>query len=132
MKSFGFFRELAITGSTGPSIRDHVAETPMDHAPEAARYLRSCPVIASFPVLSPNVLDAGRDAIRGCSIHTDGTWVWPSDMAVYVEQGLQPPAEFVERMRASDWTPPQLTDQTVRDVRNEVFGRRPRPQAELD
>lgn len=131
MKQFGFFRELSITGGTGDSIFDHVAPTPMANTAETVRYLQACPAIARFAVLSPNVLDPAQGPIHGCSIQTDGTWVWPSDIALYVEKGLQLPSEFTDRMRSSNWAPPELTSQALQAVRREVFNR-PAPGAQLE
>jgi hypothetical protein len=42
---------------------------------------------------------------------TDGTWVWPSDLAFYVERyHVELPTDFVEHVRSCGWNPPQLSD----------------------
>ncbi|MGS2808676.1 hypothetical protein [Nocardia sp. MW-W600-9] len=54
----------------------------------------------------PDLFEPGVFIEGGPSLHTDGTWIWRTDSLRYViRQQLTLPVEFVEFVRAADYTP---------------------------
>jgi hypothetical protein len=94
LREVGFFRELEHGRPDGPSLADR-AGTCADTAP-LERYLRSgVHFIATAGSLTKDVLDPGRPPIGPLGLQTDGTWVWPSDLAHYVAvHGVDPGEAF--------------------------------------
>lgn len=51
------------------------------------------------------------------SLNTDGSWVWPSPWAWFVEKyGAALPVEFLEHIRALGYKPPVLSEERVREI----------------
>lgn len=65
------------------------------------------------PVLREDRLDPSRRNAVPLGYLSDGEWIWPLEMAYYLEQhGILPEPEFQEHMRARDFhadTPPAAT-----------------------
>lgn len=107
LRRVGFYRELAYGDPSDPALRESLAAEPAPHEREIAAYLRSAPRLAIAPMVTYDVLDPHR-ALGTPSLHTDGAWAWPSDLAYYVETyHLQLPAQFLEHIRARNWLPPR-------------------------
>ncbi len=63
---------------------------------EIARYLRGCPVVVATSQRVDDVVDPSKHEVSGINIHTDGTYLWPEDLAYYVEAyGVAVPDEIV-------------------------------------
>ncbi len=119
LRRVGFYRELAYGDARDPSLRAALSTAPVPRAQEIARYLTSAPSIAVAPMVSYDVLDPQRP-LGTPSLHTDGVWVWPSDVAHYVTtHHLQLPVEFVDHMRECNWQPP--ADEPAGDIVAEGF-----------
>jgi hypothetical protein len=124
MKVAGFFRESVMTGQSGPSIRDSVAQSPMPDQARAAEYLRNGTSFASFTAIEPDPIDPSQPATEGVSLLTDGAWVWPSTLAVYVERhNVRVPVEFINHMRSRQWSPRQLSEARVSAIGDEIANR---------
>lgn len=109
MEAFGFFRELGHGLPSGPSLED--ARDPSMPSEERARlagYLRSGHVVAATSALVDDVLDPSRTEVSTMNVVTDGHWVWPADLAYYVEQyGVTLPDALAARAHAG---PPDVSD----------------------
>lgn len=98
MKSLGFDRQLRHGYPHGPDLEAEAASAPMEARTEVARYLRECPVVAATTQRADDVLDPRHTNISGVNIHTDGTYVWPEDLAYYVEvYGVAVPDDLAAR-----------------------------------
>jgi hypothetical protein len=123
LKLVGFFREthpFLIRGQrqTLPSFHDYVSDIPHEAESKIIGYLRSGTehdYLSSRPICKKpeDRLTLDRSGV----VLTDGVWVWPSELAYYVEAfHLRLPTEFVSHMRNNDWQPPSGVD-----VENLVF-----------
>jgi len=91
MKSLGFYRQLRHGYPQGPDLTAAVDGSLASTArTEVARYLRECPVVAATTQRADDVLDTRHTNISGINIHTDGTYVWPEDLAYYVRLARGP------------------------------------------
>lgn len=98
MKSLGFYRQLRHGYPHGPDLEAEAASAPMEARTEVARYLRECPLVTATTQLADDVLDPRHTNISGINIHTDGTYVWPEDLAYYVEvYGVAVPDDLAAR-----------------------------------
>ena len=124
LREVGFFRELEHGDRDGPSLRDAVTESPRQDREHLAGYLRSGSVIAATGgMLVDDVLDPERTNVAELMVLTDGEWLWLSDLAYYFEEyKVALPEDFVDHMRALDWTPPSLSDDELVALEKEMFG----------
>lgn len=61
-------------------------------------------IVLRSPVLREDRLDPSRRDAVPLGYLSDGEWIWPLEMAFYLEQhGVLPEAEFREHMRARDF-----------------------------
>ncbi len=99
MKSLGFYRQLRHGYPQGPDLTAAAdGSLPSRARTEVARYLRDCPVVAATTQRADDVLDPRQTNVSGINIHTDGTYVWPEDLAYYVERyGVAVPDDLAER-----------------------------------
>ena len=123
LRQAGFFRELEHGEADGPSLRDAVRDSLPPHREHIAGYLRSASVIAATGMVVDDVLDPERKNVAELMVLTDGEWVWPSDLVYYFEQyNVALPEDFVDHMRALDWTPPSLSDDELIALERGIFG----------
>jgi len=102
----GFFRELRHGMPDGPQLRSVVSKSPHQNEDRIVRYLRSGVLFIATPGFVEDVLAPGQ-IIGSAHIFTDGVWVWPGDLAHYVEKyHVRLPAEFVAHMEDQNWTIP--------------------------
>jgi len=95
----GFFAELDHGGPDGDSLRASRNESPQPHEARIVAYLRSAPVLVEEADSVADVLDPDGEWIGPPSIHTDGVWAWPADLAYYVEHyHVTLPTPFVEHV----------------------------------
>lgn len=105
----GFFRELRHGDLSGPSLEDDKDQLPIDKRKDAARYLRAGACLA---VTGQNTMDwfAPLHVAGPLAVYTDGVWVWPGDLAYYVERyGVAVPAEMLAWMEAQAFECPTLS-----------------------
>ena len=105
----GLYRELPYGAPNGESIHRDLKLDPARKARVVA-YLRDAPVFAASGIL-------GTDYFTGVGLgpfysHTDGRWVWYSDLAHYVEHhDTWLPDDFFAVATQSD--PPKHTDEEL-------------------
>lgn len=111
----GFFQELRHGDRDGPSLVAAQRAEAGPHEAELVRYLREAPVLIAAPGPVKDVLDPDGGYLGTPSVHTDGVWCWPGDLAGYVERyHLSLPPPFLEHLLQRGWVlgEPDLT--TVR------------------
>jgi hypothetical protein len=65
--------------------------------------------VASAPAVT-DVLTKDSRPIAPLATLTDGVWVWPADLAYYIETyHVRLPDEFAEHAASNSWIPPKLT-----------------------
>ncbi|MDV5142891.1 hypothetical protein R1T08_00750 [Streptomyces sp. SBC-4] len=112
LKPVGIYREM-YRDKHGelPSIADTVTQQILpDHA-EIIRYLNNAP--AGFDVMESvkHLFEEDRWIPGGSSLNSDGVWVWRQDSIEYLAaQPLELPADFVNHVRANDYTPPAVDE----------------------
>jgi hypothetical protein len=81
----GFFRELVHGAPEGPSLHDALRDPlAQDVRSSIARYLQGGTVVLATSATTTDAVEPSRGDIGNISIKTDGTFVWPSDLAYYV------------------------------------------------
>lgn len=105
----GFFRELRHGSHAGPSLRGQIQQAGPIEEGLIVRYLENGAVLAATGSLVDDMLDPRNRGIARLEIVTDGRWVWPRDLAYYVQNyHVRLPSGFVEHMRQNGWQPPDL------------------------
>ncbi|WP_128375961.1 hypothetical protein [Streptomyces cavernae] len=126
IRTFGFFREQSQQWGieNSDSIRDFVRPVGEKDENEIVSYLVNGADIFSEMGAEVDVLSPDGFAIAGgASLKTDGAWVWRYDLPHYVaDYHLALPEEFVRRIRELDYTVPQLDENTLFSVLEEVTG----------
>jgi hypothetical protein len=118
----GFFRELPHGKPTGPSLREHLQES--GHPDEAAivHYLNAGTTLAATGSMVDDYLDDTKKGVAHLEIATDGSWVWPRDLAYYVgAYHVRLPPEFVEHMRSNGWKAPEFTQADMERLETEFL-----------
>ncbi len=90
---------------------------PAEEAERILRYLEGCETPVSAPgVLKPDAMDpAGREVVPE-AFHTDGVWVWRSDVPYYLRtHGLPPDTALVDHIRSRAYVPPITITDRQRD-----------------
>jgi hypothetical protein len=68
-----------------------------------------------------DVLASDAVPVARLAVLTDGAWIWPADLAHYVERyHVRLPGEFVEHAAGRGWTPPALTHEELVAVEMQV------------
>lgn len=127
IKRVGFYQEFGEHGdpsASAPSLRDAVRTAGEWDEDRIVAYLESSPEIYS-------AMGAERDVITGDvwipgagSLVTDGTWLWPVELAHYVRRHhIALPAEFVAHIRGNDYAGPVVSHERALEIFNEHFGR---------
>ena len=115
LRKVGFFRELRHGFPDGPSLK--AVRGTLKEVGAVAKYLRSGNAVVTPGVLVDDVLDPTKTRVAPLWILTDGAWVWPADLAYYVETyscGL--PQEFLDHMRGVRWRMVTLSDEDLARV----------------
>ena len=110
-KLVGFYRELAHGFPSAPSLREVIADLPLQNEAEIVAYLRNGAVLSLTMGPEQDVLSPEPKLISPSHVLTDGLWIWPLDLAYYVEHyHARLPEEFIDRMRSLHWAPPTGND----------------------
>ncbi|UWE13341.1 hypothetical protein [Actinacidiphila bryophytorum] len=119
IKRAGFYQETSGPDAAGdaPSLRDAVRDTGPWDEDSVIAYLESALEVYS-------TMGAERDALTGDkwiagagSLLTDGTWIWPIDLAHYVRRHHAAlPPEFLEHIRSRSYTVPLVDDERAREI----------------
>lgn len=122
LRRVGFFRELRHGQPEGPSLRGSVAAEPHPEEDRIVAYLRQGAVVAVSGVMAHDVLDGDQKPIAVLATLTDGTWLWPSDLAYYVETyHARLPDDLLRHASCLRWVPPTLDPGALADVEERLF-----------
>ncbi len=103
----GYYKEMPHADSTDPSITDSIGKK-VDHKDEICQYLQKGIVLAACGQVSKDVIHPEKGAAGTPDDMTDGKWIWPGDLAYYVQNyDLQLNQEFIDYMNAHSWTVPE-------------------------
>jgi hypothetical protein len=106
----GFFREMPHGEPSDPSLVAERAAAPQPHQDALARYLAAGHVYIATPGLAKDVLNP-KIVIGPPSYLTDGTYVWPGDVAHYVRTyNVRLPTAFLEHALARGFAMPASVD----------------------
>jgi hypothetical protein len=106
----GFFREMPHGESTDPSLADARNPAPLPHEDRVAAYLDTGHVHTAATAPTRDVFDASK-SIGPPHYLTDGTFVWPGDLAHYVRSyHVRLAGAFIEHMLAHGWVVPTDVD----------------------
>jgi hypothetical protein len=107
LRGVGFFRELPYGDQNGDSLENAVAKASLENIDRIISYLKSGVAGAVAPGISRDFLSPRHEIIGSLALRTDGEFLWPSDLAHYVEKyrvGL--PVAFLKHMEINDWQVP--------------------------
>ena len=107
LRAAGFFADLSYGYQEEPALVTSVRPAGEDWEAQAVGYLGGGTVIAAAMMVTSDILDPADPIIGPLTILADGVWMWPSDLAYYVQRyHCAVPPDFVQHMREQDWTPP--------------------------
>lgn len=119
----GFFSELPHGQPDGPSLRAALRDDADPLEPEIVAYLRGGATLATTGRMADDVISSEED-IAPLAILTDGEWMWPADLAYYVETyHVRLPQDFIEHIASQGWEPPSLSRAQLSDVERRARGR---------
>lgn len=99
LRPAGFFRELPHGHPDGLSLKEVLHPEARYDKEGAAAYLGKAPFIEFALGLARDILDPSGPIIGPLGIQTDGVWVWPSDLAYYVDRyNIALPPEFLAHL----------------------------------
>lgn len=76
-------------------------------------YLERGAILVASPGVRHSIIDA-REIAGSTSIRTDGLWIWPDTLSYYLRKAALPlPAEFRERARIWEYSPPPVDAETL-------------------
>jgi hypothetical protein len=114
-KIVGFFREQGhFFGLDLPSIHEARLGVHLEDQDKVHAYLLAADdvtlVMEASPDLIAGELRTGEPELAGGpSLYSDGTWIWPRDLAYYFRKyGLALPEDFLTDVRDRDYQPPEL------------------------
>ncbi|MFG2678243.1 hypothetical protein [Streptomyces sp. NPDC048392] len=126
IRTVGFFREQPSSWGIEREFSIHDLVRPAGEADEAeiVSYLVTGADIFSVMGAELDVLSADNFPIAGgASLKTDGDWVWRLDLPHYVDAyHVALPEEFLQTIRARDYVVPQLDQDTLFSILEEVTG----------
>jgi len=118
----GFFRELAHGMPSGLSLGECLRESGIPDEARIVGYLNGGATLAATGSMVNDYFDGTKQAIAPLEIATDGSWVWPRDLAYYVRQyHAVLPEEFVEHMRRDGWKPSKFTREEMERLETEYL-----------
>lgn len=110
LRRAGLFRELRHGMSTGPSLVEGRGVLDLELRSLASSYLRGGSVLATTGTMVGDWFEPSQTAVAPLQLRTNGTWVWPGDLAFYVDKyGVALPPEFLAQMASESWRSPPLS-----------------------
>ncbi len=119
----GFFREMEHAKQDLPSVHERIGA--LDSAVKQALvdYLRAGAGVAMAPGLATDIVDPSAGSAGALGILTDGEWVWPNELAYYVERyDIALSDEFVAHARSNDWRVPEVPIERLEEIVDRLFG----------
>ncbi|MCQ2467915.1 MAG: hypothetical protein MJ108_06020 [Saccharofermentans sp.] len=103
--SVGYYKEMPHGKIDSPSIKDVVGKEQKELIEKICDYLASGVTLVTSPGVANDVINPDRGEIGTLSAMTDGTWLWPGDLAYYVKNyKLKLPEAFLKTMEANEWS----------------------------
>ncbi|MEW2295410.1 hypothetical protein ABZ719_22350 [Streptomyces sp. NPDC006743] len=125
IKRAGFYREIGgqgIAADDAPSLRDAVQDSGPWDEDRILAYLGSALEIYTTMGAERDVLTGEEWIVGSGSLMTDGTWLWPVDLTHYVRRHHAAlPQEFLDHIRANNYTVPVVPDERARRIFREEF-----------
>lgn len=114
----GFFRELPHGLPDGDSLREAAErEVTPEQEEKLLPYLWGNTVLAATAAMVDDVLDPSAKAVARLEMVTDGAWVWPRDLAYYVERyHVAVPLPFILHLELRNWVQPVLSPDELLQV----------------
>jgi hypothetical protein len=110
LKEVGFYRSAEEVRAAARPV-----ENPWERM--AVRYLEQGRVVLASPGWADDLLDEQVTMICRYSTLTDGTWIWPSDLAYYVRTyHVVLPEDFLRHMASRDWVVPGIDDAELETI----------------
>ena len=92
---------------TNPSIKEYIGKGNTSMTDKICSYLASGVPLAATPGVVNDVINPAKGIAGSPSSFTDGTWIWPGDLAYYVKNyRLKLSDEFFKTMSDNDWKIP--------------------------
>ena len=108
LKRVGFFSDLRYGDAADKPIASCIDATLPDQRLREISYLRSGHTLIASPGFSRDILSPER-IIGPLAMLTDGEYVWPSDLAYYLEQyHVHLPDHFLAHIIAHNWSIPEV------------------------
>lgn len=99
LRHIGFFRDLRHGMPGQPSLRESLRAVPHEMEATVVAYLSTGQTLAAAGGVVHDEIDPQGGVIGPLKVLTDGTWVWPSDLAHYVAKyHVRLPKEFIEQV----------------------------------
>jgi hypothetical protein len=118
----GYFRELRHGMSNGPSLKEAVSKG--QYSFEKAKlvfYLKSGLVYIASPGLGIDVWGAEGQVSGPIHALTDGRWMWPADLAYYVETyNIALPQAFIDDLRKHHWKNPNANEIDITKIEIDI------------
>ena len=107
LRTVGYYKEMPHGQETDPSMEEFLNQEDPEQAEMICDYLRNGSALIVSPGETVDVLHPERGFSGTATAYTDGTWVWPGDLAYYVESYLlKIPEEFRQTMIQNKWQNP--------------------------
>lgn len=102
----GFYREMQFGDETDPSMLDSIHQK-IENKELICKYLQNGYVMAACGDVVTDVLSPENGVIGSPDDLTDGHWLWPGDLAYYVEKyDLKLDDDFIDYMKSHSWSIP--------------------------
>lgn len=109
LTSVGFFKDLPYGNESENRLADSVSKFSGEGYAEAISYLKSGVPFVVAPGLSKDRISGKFEIIGPLILLTDGKYVWPSDLAYYLERyRVELPNDFLCHMRDNNWKIPPV------------------------
>lgn len=104
LKRLGFYKEMPHGDKNDPSIFQFIREKGEMEEERIYQYLKEGIVLIACAGVVEDIINSSN-GIAGCpDMLTDGTWLWPGDLAYYVKNyHLELDRDFIKTMRYNNW-----------------------------
>ena len=83
--AFGYYKEMPHGQVTDPCMEEFINQEDVEQAEMICNYLRNGSALIVSPGETVDILHPEKGFSGTATAYTDGTWVWPGDLAYYVE-----------------------------------------------
>lgn len=88
LKTIGYYKEMPHGQVTDPCMEEFINQEDVEQAEMICNYLRNGSALIVSPGETVDILHPEKGFSGTATAYTDGTWVWPGDLAYYVESYL--------------------------------------------